>query len=83
VEIEWKSSGTRLSTRFGSFLEDFINAIEILVIMSWENKHLKVEEVLSNAVYHRAYDEGEPIEVRVEKDRIDFEFWEEINGSTV
>ena len=30
-----------------------------------------VEEALSNAVYHRAYDEREPIEVRVEKDRIE------------
>ena len=30
-----------------------------------------VEEVLSNAVYHRAYDEREPIEVRVENDRIE------------
>lgn len=30
-----------------------------------------VEEGLSNAVYHRAYDIREPIEVRVEKDRIE------------
>ena len=30
-----------------------------------------IEEALSNAVYHRAYDEREPIEVRVEKDRIE------------
>lgn len=30
-----------------------------------------MEEALSNAVYHRAYDEREPIEVRVEKDRIE------------
>ena len=30
-----------------------------------------VEEALSNAVYHRAYDEREPIEVRVESDRIE------------
>ena len=30
-----------------------------------------VEEALSNAVYHRSYDEREPIEVRVEKDRIE------------
>lgn len=30
-----------------------------------------VEEALSNAVYHRAYDVREPIEVRVEKDRIE------------
>lgn len=30
-----------------------------------------VEEALSNAVYHRAYDEREPIEVRVEKNRIE------------
>ena len=30
-----------------------------------------VEEALSNAVYHRAYDEREPIEVRVEGDRIE------------
>lgn len=30
-----------------------------------------VEETLSNAVYHRAYDEREPIEVRVENDRIE------------
>ena len=30
-----------------------------------------VEEALSNAVYHRAYDEREPIEVRVENDRIE------------
>ena len=31
-----------------------------------------IEEALSNAVYHRAYDEREPIEVRVENDRIYF-----------
>ena len=30
-----------------------------------------VEEALSNAVYHRGYDEREPIEVRVEKDRME------------
>ena len=30
-----------------------------------------IEEALSNAVYHRAYDEREPIEVRVETDRIE------------
>lgn len=30
-----------------------------------------IEEALSNAVYHRAYDEREPIEVRVEKDRLE------------
>lgn len=30
-----------------------------------------IEEALSNAVYHRAYDEREPIEVRVERDRIE------------
>lgn len=30
-----------------------------------------VEEALSNAVYHRAYDEREPIEVRIENDRIE------------
>lgn len=30
-----------------------------------------IEEALSNAVYHRGYDEREPIEVRVEKDRIE------------
>lgn len=30
-----------------------------------------VEEALSNAGYHRAYDEREPIEVRVENDRIE------------
>ncbi len=30
-----------------------------------------IEEALSNAVYHRAYDEREPIEVRVEHDRIE------------
>lgn len=30
-----------------------------------------VEEALLNAVYHRAYDEREPIEVRVENDRIE------------
>lgn len=30
-----------------------------------------VEEALSNAVYHRAYDECEPIELRVENDRIE------------
>ena len=30
-----------------------------------------VEEALSNAVYHRSYDEREPIEVRVESDRIE------------
>lgn len=30
-----------------------------------------VEEALSNAVYHRAYDEREPIEVRVENDMIE------------
>ncbi|MCD7746004.1 MAG: putative DNA binding domain-containing protein [Lachnospiraceae bacterium] len=30
-----------------------------------------IEEGLSNAVYHRAYDEREPIEVRVENDRIE------------
>lgn len=30
-----------------------------------------IEEALSNAVYHRAYDEREPIEVRVEQDRIE------------
>ena len=29
-----------------------------------------VEEALSNAVYHKGYDEREPIEVRVEPDRI-------------
>lgn len=29
-----------------------------------------VEEALSNAVYHKGYDEREPIEVRVESDRI-------------
>ena len=28
-------------------------------------------EALSNAVYHRAYDEREPIEVRIENDRIE------------
>lgn len=32
-----------------------------------------IEEALSNAVYHRAYDEREPIEVRVENDQI--EIW--------
>ena len=30
-----------------------------------------IEEALANAVYHRAYDEREPIEVRVESDRIE------------
>ncbi len=30
-----------------------------------------IEEALSNAVYHRAYDVREPIEVRVEQDRIE------------
>lgn len=30
-----------------------------------------VEEALSNAVYHRAYGEREPIEVRIESDRIE------------
>ena len=30
-----------------------------------------VGEALSNAVYHRAYDEREPIEVRIESDRIE------------
>ena len=30
-----------------------------------------IEEALSNAVYHRAYDEREPIEVRIENDRIE------------
>ncbi len=30
-----------------------------------------IEEALSNAVYHRGYDEREPIEVRVETDRIE------------
>ncbi len=30
-----------------------------------------IEEGLANAVYHRAYDEREPIEVRVENDRIE------------
>ena len=30
-----------------------------------------IEESLSNAVYHRAYDEREPIEVRIENDRIE------------
>ena len=30
-----------------------------------------VEEALSNAVYHRAYDVREPIEVRIEHDRIE------------
>lgn len=30
-----------------------------------------IEEALSNAVYHRAYDEREPIEVRIEADRIE------------
>ena len=30
-----------------------------------------MEEALSNAVYHRAYDKCEPIEVRVENDRIE------------
>jgi ATP-dependent DNA helicase RecG len=29
-----------------------------------------IEEALSNAVYHKGYDEREPIEVRVEPDRI-------------
>lgn len=33
--------------------------------------YVAVEEALSNAVYHRAYDEREPIEVRVENDRIE------------
>lgn len=30
-----------------------------------------MEEALSNAVYHRAYDVREPIEVRIEHDRIE------------
>ena len=30
-----------------------------------------IEEALSNAVYHKAYDEREPIEVRVEQDMIE------------
>ncbi len=30
-----------------------------------------IEEALSNAIYHRAYDEREPIEVRIEPDRIE------------
>ncbi len=30
-----------------------------------------IEEALSNAVYHRAYDVREPIEVRIERDRIE------------
>lgn len=30
-----------------------------------------IEEALSNAVYHKAYDEREPIEVRVERDMIE------------
>lgn len=30
-----------------------------------------VEEALSNAVYHRAYDIWEPIEVRIEHDRME------------
>lgn len=30
-----------------------------------------IEEALSNAVYHKGYDEREPIEVRVENDRIE------------
>lgn len=30
-----------------------------------------LEEALSNAVYHKAYDEREPIEVRIEKDMIE------------
>ena len=30
-----------------------------------------IEEALSNAIYHKAYDEREPIEVRVEKDMIE------------
>lgn len=30
-----------------------------------------IEEALSNAVYHRAHDEREPIEVRIESDRIE------------
>lgn len=30
-----------------------------------------IEEALSNAVYHRGYDEREPIEVRVENDKIE------------
>ena len=30
-----------------------------------------IEEALSNAVYHKGYDEREPIEVRVEKDKIE------------
>ncbi len=30
-----------------------------------------IKEALSNAVYHRAYDEREPIEVRIENDRIE------------
>ncbi len=30
-----------------------------------------IEEALSNAVYHRAYDIREPIEVRIERDRIE------------
>ncbi len=33
--------------------------------------YVAVEEALSNAVYHRAYDKCEPIEVRVENDRIE------------
>ena len=30
-----------------------------------------VKEALSNAIYHRGYDVREPIEVHVEKDRIE------------
>ncbi len=33
--------------------------------------HQQLREALSNAVYHRAYDEREPIEVRVENDKIE------------
>ena len=30
-----------------------------------------IEEALANAVYHKAYDEREPIEVRINKDKIE------------
>lgn len=34
-------------------------------------QYAAVEEALSNSVYHRAYDERKPIEVRVENDRME------------
>jgi ATP-dependent DNA helicase RecG len=40
-------------------------------VLFFDLSYVALEEALSNAVYHRAYDEREPIEVRVENDRIE------------